>query len=66
MCHAVWSRYPAGESLTQTHARHQVTRGSSASIRTHTFLFVISFNAAVPSSASANSRLSVEFSCSSR
>ena len=59
---ALLTGHPAGEPLGQTHRGHQVVHGGPASLRAQKFPRAISFNAAFSNSASASSRLSVEFS----
>jgi hypothetical protein len=57
--------HAAGESLTHTHHRDEVVHGRPPSCRAQNSPLAISFNAAFSNSASASSRLSVEFSFSS-
>jgi hypothetical protein len=56
---------PACEPLTHVHARHEVVHCRAPTFRAQEFPRAISFNAAFSSSASASSRLSVEFTRSS-
>jgi len=53
---------PAGEPFADPQDRHQMVHGCPPSLRAQKFPLAISLSAAFSSSASASSRLSVEFS----